>query len=297
MKKNFSASQHLKKAFDLFVFGNFWVGLCAVAQGLLTYLLIGQRPSVSILLILFLATFFIYNIRIVLNYSVIIKNKDLYTSSRMICVANHVNGIRLLTYLSVVLIIPFVISIKLNSILALSVGALLALAYSLPVLRMKKGGLRQIAGAKTFLISLIWASCTVLVPILDSGVQLSYLDIVLLFTKRFILVFCLAVIFDIRDIEADLNSGLKTIANALGPTKAKMLCYALIIIHSLLITLYDLPLHPSIYLALVIFLLVVVWFIYRSFPKKSDYFYLFWVDGMFALQYLLILTSIYIEKL
>ncbi|MCO4293476.1 UbiA family prenyltransferase [Solitalea sp. MAHUQ-68] len=287
----------MKKAFDFFVFGNFWVALCAAAQGMLTYLLVEQQPSKYIISVLFLATFFIYNIRIVLNYSTILKNKDRYTSNRMRCVSKHVKLIRFLTYGSVLLLLPLIPLIHINSLLSLAVTAFLAFAYSLPILKTKGGGLRQIPAAKTFLISLIWASCTVLVPILDSGAQLSYLDIVLLFTKRFILVFCLAVIFDIRDIEADLSNGLKTIANVLGPAKAKMLCYVLIIAHSLLITLYDLPLHPSIYLALVIFLLIVAWFIYRSFPKKSDYFYLFWVDGMFVLQYLLILSSSYFERL
>ncbi|UKJ07383.1 UbiA family prenyltransferase [Solitalea lacus] len=279
----------MKKVFDLFVFGNFWVALCAVAQGLLTYLFIDRDPSLAIIAILFLSTFFIYNIRIVLSYHKIVKNKNAYTSNRMKCVSSHVNTIRLLTYLSAILIIPFAIFINNKSILALSIAAMLAFVYSLPVLKNRHGGLRQIPGAKTVIISLIWASSTVLVPILDSNIHLPIFNISVLFIKRFLLVFCLAIIFDIRDIETDRYSHLKTIANQLGPIKAKRLCYLLLIIHIGLITMYDLPVGINIFLSLLAFLSIVAYLIYKSYPVKSDYFYLFWVDGMFVLQYLLVL--------
>ncbi|AFD08346.1 UbiA family prenyltransferase [Solitalea canadensis] len=278
----------MKKAFDFFVFANFWVGLCAVAQGLITYIFINTTPSPIAISVLFLATFFIYNIRIVLNYPLIIKNKDNYTSDRMKCVAAHVDLIRLLTIVSVIILIPLSLLLPIQAIISLSVAGILALAYSLPIFKSKKGGLRQIPGLKTLIIGLIWASSTVLVPMMASGEVITQQLTILLFIKRFLLVFSLALLFDLRDMETDQKHNLKTIPVALGAVKTKWLCFFLICIHSIIIFFADIPVvAPDLIVIMLIYIAINIYLIIQSFPRKSDYFYLFWVDGMFVLQYFL----------
>lgn len=286
----------MKKAFDFFVFGNFWVGLCAVAQGLITYIFIDVPPSLIACSVLFLATFFIYNIRIVLNYSVIVKNKENYTSARMKCVSSNVDLIRLLTVLAVIALIPLTLLLPKQAIISLSAAGILALAYSLPLLKSKKGGLRQIPGLKTFIIGLIWASSTVLVPMMASGEDITQQLTILLFIKRFLLVFSLALLFDLRDVEADQYHNLKTIPVILGPLKTKWLCLLLICVHSIIIYFADIPaVTPALITVLLLYIILNIFLIIKSYPRKSDYFYLFWVDGMFVVQYIFFYCIKYLQ--
>src|SRR3954465_4088426 len=61
MKKTFYA------VFDFLLFSNIFISLCAVAQGLLTFYLIGSKPLYPVLGLLFTSTLGIYNFSILIS--------------------------------------------------------------------------------------------------------------------------------------------------------------------------------------------------------------------------------------
>src|ERR1700748_3229483 len=60
----------LQAVFDFILFSNIFMALCAVAQGLVTFYLIGSKPIYPVLAILFASTLVIY------NFSILISKKE-----------------------------------------------------------------------------------------------------------------------------------------------------------------------------------------------------------------------------
>src|ERR1700744_2869602 len=57
----------LQPAFDFLLFSNIFMSLCAVAQGLLTFYLIGSKPIYPVIGLLFTSTLGIYNFCILIT--------------------------------------------------------------------------------------------------------------------------------------------------------------------------------------------------------------------------------------
>src|ERR1700712_5597807 len=59
-----SMKKILQPVFDFILYSNIFMALCAVAQGLVTFHLIGSKPISSVLALLFCATLGVYNFSI-----------------------------------------------------------------------------------------------------------------------------------------------------------------------------------------------------------------------------------------
>src|ERR1700748_157334 len=57
----------LQPVFDFILFSNVFMALCAVAQGLVTFYLIGAKPVYEVLAILFIGTLALYNFSILIG--------------------------------------------------------------------------------------------------------------------------------------------------------------------------------------------------------------------------------------
>lgn len=95
---------------------------------------------------------------------------------------------------------------------------LITLFYSLPVFsgRYILFNLREIPHIKIFLISFVWTSITVILPVLASDVEFKWHHVIWMCMERFIFAFAITLPFDIRDMEVDFQSGLKTIPHWLN---------------------------------------------------------------------------------
>jgi 4-hydroxybenzoate polyprenyltransferase len=99
--------------------------------------------------------------------------------------------------------------------LACLVLGVLAFAYSLPLLPFRnKKRLRDFGWIKIFVLASVWTIVTSVLPILywHKTLSLYPFEIVL----RMVLIFTLCIVFDIRDMQADLNNNIHTLPQKVG---------------------------------------------------------------------------------
>lgn len=108
--------------------------------------------------------------------------------------------------------------------------AVISFSYSLPVLPGKDGpiAVRDIPGAKIFLIALVWTGVTWVLPLQESGIEWSS-EHYLIIWERFIFILAITIPFDIRDLKYDSVS-MKTIPQLIGFSRAKGLAILLAIV-------------------------------------------------------------------
>ncbi|SMO38599.1 UbiA family prenyltransferase [Solitalea koreensis] len=285
--------QKAKHIFDYLIFSHLFVALCAVAQAALTYLLIGQKPDEALLLIIFFASVFVYNFRVILYFQRIKASQKNSTNHRVRFVSRHSTSILTIALVAALLIVPLSFFLKIKTIEAGLLTGIIALSYSLPFIAKLKGGLRQVPGLKTFLVAGVWALGTVLLPILQAGIELHLTQIIILFAKRFVFIFVLALLFDLRDIDSDRKFGLKTLATLLGPAQTKILCLFLLASQLFLIINFNSAIAQQVFIGLLASSLLTSYFVILASSKRNDYFCLFWVDGLMITHYLLVLAAVY----
>ena len=197
--------KYLRQGLDFLLFSNIFIAICALAQGMVTYQLLGARPDGHVLAILFCATLSLYNFSIFLS-----KPQDPGASRfrRVRWIFSHYRLMVTITLITILSLIPLFLFLSMTGKLLLVFLAVVAVAYNLPVFTVndKKFSLRNIPGVKLFLIALVWSLSAVLLPILElesHQVLVSSRDTILLVAKRFLLVAAITVPFDNRDLFQD----------------------------------------------------------------------------------------------
>ena len=283
-------TRYFRDTLDFLLFSNLFIALCAVAQGLVTYQLLGVKPEKYILALLFFSTLAQYNFSILLS-----KPKDPQKSPfrRVKWIFSHYRLMISVTIISIVSLIPLILFLSVPSQILLFFLGVLSVAYGLPIFSFhdKKFGLRNIPGIKLFLIALVWSVSTVLLPILELE-SLGILhtpnrDTILLVAKRFLFVAAITVPFDIRDLFQDRSSALKTIPVMLGEKKAYLFCQALLIAYLILLFLFSESFDKNFFaLSLTVFL--SGWLIFKSNFVRNEYYYFLYMDGTLILQFLML---------
>lgn len=98
--------------------------------------------------------------------------------------------------------------------------------------------LRKIPFLKVFLIAWVWASMAVILPWLESGNSLVETKVWYLFALQFLFIFIITLPFDMNDIQADMEVGVKTLPIVLGVRKSKVLLAGLTIAYMLLFSFW-----------------------------------------------------------
>lgn len=283
-------SKLISRWFDFLVFSNTFIAICAVAQGWLTYLLLGREPDPEVLVLLYFATAFVYNAQAVLNK---IPKDGTSVYYRIDWLIRHRRLIRTLSFVAVGGILGCVIFLKKPTWIAVSVTGLLAILYSAPLFRNE--GLRQIPGLKLFLIAGVWASACVLIPYYESGAGLETEKLLMLWLKRFLFVAAITLPFDIKDIEADRGLGLHTLATRLGAGGACVLAMTFLAAYTGLLYGFHRyedyqPGQPASFYGLLLTALLAAGLIAYSLRKRPVYFYLFVFDGILLIQPLVVVS-------
>lgn len=285
----------LQPALDFVLFSNIFMSLCAVAQGLVTFYLIGSKPIFTVIWLLFTATLGIYNFSILIT-----KPKQPETSpyKRVRWFFAHYRLMVTLTIVSLLSLIPLFFLISIESRILMIFLSILSFFYSIPLFAIgeQKFGLRNIPGLKQFLITLVWTMSTVLLPILEAQdlhlTAISMRDTTILIAKRFLLIGALTIPFDIRDLFEDRQSGLKTIPVVWGEKNAILFCQALLFGYVVLLFLFKNGGFNTSFFALTLTVMLAGWLIFKSKWEKNEYYYFFYMDGVLIIQYLaLILFS------
>ena len=283
---------------DFLLFSNFFIAICAVAQGLVTYHLLKVKPSEYVLAFLFFSTLLIYNLAVLLA-----KPKDPQNSpfKRVRWIFAHHRLTISTTLIAALCLVPLgLLYLSFEAKLLMVFVGLLAVAYNIPFLTLngKKIGLRNIPGIKLFLIAFVWASSCVLLPIVELEstlqIQVPLSETVLLVAKRFLFICDITVPFDIRDLFQDKLYELKTIPVILGEKKAWIFCQALLLVYLLLLVLFTQGITIDV-VALTLTVLLTGWLIFKSNIKRNEYFYFFYLDGTMLLQYVMLLACSYLS--
>ena len=268
------------------------MALCAVAQGSLTFYLIGSKPIQPVLGLLFIATTAIYNFSILLSKP---KNPENSAQKRVRWFFSHYRLMVTLTVVPILLLAPLFFLVSVPARILLIFLAVLSFAYGLPLFAVgdSKFGLRNIPGLKIFLITLVWTMSCVLLPILEAQarqmVTLSLYDTTIFMAKEFLFIGALAIPFDIRDIFEDKQSGLKTIAVAWGEKNAYFFCEALLLGYIALLLFFRVDGFGADFWALIVSVVIAGWLILRSKWEKNEYYYFFFLDGILILQYIFVI--------
>ncbi|MEM9646910.1 MAG: hypothetical protein AAF969_00405, partial [Bacteroidota bacterium] len=153
---------------------------------------------------------------------------------------------------------------------------LISSLYAVPLLPQTPN-LRSLGGLKIFIVALVWAGFTVLLPVLDSGHVFGW-DVYILFFQRFILVLALLLPFEIRDLQWDAPQ-LRTLPQVYGEGKTKQLGIILSVAFFLIPFLKDELSRAEILGGLFLTTVLVVVFLYKS-NMQQRYFASFWVEGL-----------------
>ncbi|MDP9077939.1 MAG: UbiA family prenyltransferase [Bacteroidota bacterium] len=286
MKKAF------KPVFDFLLFSNIFMSLCAVAQALLTFYLIGSKPVFTVLGLLFTSTLGIYNFSILAT-----KTGDPLKSPyvRVRWFFSHYRLMVTLTIVSLLSLVPLFVLLSMESRILLIFLGVISFFYSIPIFTIgdQKFGLRHIPWLKQFLITLVWTMSVVLLPIQESLhfhlTTISLHDTTILIAKRFLFIAALTIPFDIRDLFDDRKSGLKTVPTVLGEKNAYLFCQILLGGYVILLLLFTHGSFDHNFLALTLSVILTGWLIFKSKWEKNEYYYFFYMDGVLILQYLVVI--------
>lgn len=280
--------KYFRKPLDFLLFSNIFIALGALAQGLVTFHLLGFAASWVTLGFLFFATLLIYNFSILIQQP---KKPEFSKYRRVRWIFKNFKLNLCLTIIAFLAVIILFLQLNFKAqILSLFLG-LLSLAYALPLFKInnRKFGLRNIPGLKLFLIALVWALSTVLIPYFQlqetENLYQSIFQLFILTFKRFLFIAAITIPFDIRDIFQDKLFNLKTIPTILGEKRAYLFCQAMLIIYLVLLFIFRDKHFDADFFGLTFTIILSGWLIFKSSWEKNEYYYFFYLDGTLILQY------------
>ena len=256
----------MKCLLDAVIFSNCWISLGAVMCTLSTFLYYDQQIQYEYLLIIFLMTFFGYNIQMSSNP---ISSK--IRSNQTNWLIKHGQKMKYLSYILFVISIPIIIVTFSLDVLIFSLPAFIAV-----VMYKSKDytsfGLRTIPSLKLILIALIWSWVCVVTPQLLFFPHVDFSFSIIVFS--FIL--AITIPFDIRDLNFD-SENLKTLPQIFGSTMCVLIALS-ILLALVFYSYFNLEKVGLCYL----FTLTAL-FILPSYKARNEYYYLFLIDGFLVL--------------
>ncbi|WP_053991704.1 hypothetical protein [Mangrovimonas sp. TPBH4] len=190
--------------------------------------------------------------------------------------------IQVFSFVCFVLMSFYAVQLQLKTLLYIALFGMITFLYAVPFLPKKmlydkNQNLRSISGIKVYVIALVWAGVTVLLPLLNAGYDIG-LEELLPFLQRFILVLVLILPFEIRDLNYD-SLKLSTIPQKIGIKRTKIFGGALLLV------LLGLELFREVStlkykLCLLVVSLVMGVLLYFAKTDQKRYYSSFWVEGV-----------------
>ena len=177
--------------------------------------------------------------------------------------------------------------------------AVFAVLYVLPVFPFygNKTNLRKVKFLKTFMVAIVWAAMTVILPatiVLNENTH----EVALVFMQRFVFILAITIPFDIRDMNFDKHIGIVTFPLKFGIRRTKEISCALLLLFFAVSVFYFYFFSGSIdngainssgfnfSIAIFISTSATIFLVSKLDQSKSEYWYTFALDGMMILQFL-----------
>ena len=256
----------LKSIFDFYINSSIHVALAVYSLVRITENYLGFPYNESFDYVVFLGTITGYNF---IKYAGIARLHHLSLTSNL-------KVIQIFSLICFLLLLYCSSKLSIQTILCFCLFAGVTTLYAVPIFNGFKKNLRDISTLKIWVIALVWAACTVLLPTCDIGKSIDK-GVILLFVQRILFVVVLTLPFDIRDLQYDKRK-LQTIPQVLGVERAKKLGFILLAI-SMLIEFWITPNNQFKTVFLIVFLLLL-FLLQRSKVKQPKYYASFWVEAL-----------------
>jgi 4-hydroxybenzoate polyprenyltransferase len=272
-----------RKAYEFILFGSIFIASCAVAFCMETNILLGLPLNhFSFYCFVFGATLVQYN----LHY--LVKTIAVKDSVRLAWSQRNKTIHFILLALGIILIIFSFFSFHLKHFIVLLCLGCVAFLYSFPFLPFgKKRRIKDYGFLKIITLALLWTLVTVWFPVNNMPYD-QYLFL-FVFVKRFVFMFVLCLLFDVRDIEIDSKEKINTLAVMIGKKKAYSVSYLLLIVF-VIFSFAQYFYLPQTGFLIAMLISAIVTYVTIEFTKKnnSDFIYLAGIDGMMLSQAMLI---------
>lgn len=234
----------------------------------------------------FAATLFLYALHRLVGME---KVKPFAKKYRYAIIAKYQYHILWYAIIGAFIAIYLFFSLTFQNQLLIILPALLSLGYVVPFFG-KNRRLRDFDYIKIFLIAIVWAFITVLLPIVERQAWAITLTDILIGIERALFIFAITIPFDIRDLKVDQHIQVKTIPAIIGIQKSKLLAGFLLMLAFLIaLLLYYLTVYNACILAaLSLSYLSTYCLITYSDKTAQDYFFTGVMDGTMLVQFLLV---------
>ena len=251
-----------------------FIAVCAVALTFQTALLLKLNINLFIYGFIFFATLCSYNFYWIISKATFARDNTLGTLLK-----KEKTGLIILFLSAIgVFFCLFQYPLPVEFIIT---SVLLTCLYALPLLPFKPFYFIRKAGVlKTFLLAFTWTYVTVFIPVQKTYLLLSSAEL-FVFTRRFLFMLMLCIIFDNRDKAVDKIRGLHSLATVLKPAHLRVFIYLIFVVlftTNFLYSSYGITFRQSVALHISTLALLAVYF--YSLKKRSYLFYYFFVDGM-----------------
>lgn len=198
----------LKRVFDFYLDASIHVALSVLSLIYVTSILLPVSFDSNFALFIFFGTIACYNF---VKYGVEAK--------KYILVANKYHkSIQITSFIALIPAVYFAFKLSTNVLIGVAILALFTGLYALPVLPKAKN-FRSLGGLKIFIVAIVWAGATVVLPVVSSE-NIFLWDIGIEALQRFLMVLVLLLPFEIRDLKYD-EPDLKTLPQRYGITRSK----------------------------------------------------------------------------
>jgi len=279
------------KLVNTFIHSNIFLSVAAVLLTVSAQIQLGMQPQWQpYLLLIFFATLFEYNRHQIV--ALFTKTEVVHSTENYWIRENRIKFV-FLAIISLTGILIAIILTKTAILLGFVPLALLTLFYSSPVPGNKNYlfKLRDIPYLKIFLIAFVWSASTILLPVIQAGEKIVETQVLLLFAERFFFIFAITIPFDIRDMQADRDAGIKTIPMLINRNKVLLLSYLSLSV-SFLISFFHYRTQNNWFIieALCISLIITYLFLKLQFFRNLTRYYYPILDGTMLLQGVLVLV-------
>ncbi len=277
----------LQRIFDFYLDASIHVALAIVSLVHITSFVLQITLDEHLLWFLFFGSIVCYNF---VKYGVEAK-KYIWV------IHSYHKEIQLFSFLAMGVAVYHAFFLNMKTFVAIGWLILLTGLYALPVLPKAKN-LRSWGGLKIFIVAIVWAGATVILPVLSDDCLITT-DVVIESIQRFILVFILLIPFEIRDLAYD-EPGLNTLPQRYGVAKTKIFGGFATMVFFILtflkkdLSVFELILKGLLFLGLGFLMLGTT-------KRQSRYFASFWVEsipilwwqlGIALLQYFTVFAAI-----
>ncbi|MGJ8592518.1 MAG: hypothetical protein ACSHXF_08215 [Aquaticitalea sp.] len=196
--------------------------------------------------------------------------------------ASWLKIIQLFSMLCFVLMCYCTLHLQVISLIYIAAFGVITFLYAIPFLPKhlfmdQQKNLRNIGGLKVYVIGLVWAGVTVLLPLLNSEYGFDA-DVWVTTMQRFIFVVILMLPFEIRDLQYD-SLKLSTIPQKIGIKNTKIIGVLFGVLFFFIEYFKD-ELNPNEILISGIIAVIMILLVLFSRKRQAKYYSSFWVEGI-----------------